>query len=175
MSTEGAEGVREWLHTVVFADDRVASAVSAAAADAAADLLERSGWDSKAKIADTRMDLFVDNSGLPFEVAARIGSAAMTDAKRAELQARAEERAVTYSPPREDFMVSQPDETDWISPDNASSTGTSLHHRLDAAWEAHKRRMLEEGCTATRVPTMSTARVAEDERAVAAQAEQSSP
>ena len=71
-------------------------------------------------------------------------------------------------------MFSQPDETDWISPDNAS-TGTSRHHRLDAAWEAHKRRMLEEGCTATRVPTMSTARVAEDERAVAAQAEQSSP
>jgi len=78
-----------------------------------------------------------------------------------------DERAGHYSPPREDFMFSQSDGTDWISPDNASSTS---RHRLDAAsWEAHKRRMFEEGCTATRVPTMSTARVAEDERAVAAE------
>ena len=83
MSTEGAG--RASGCTEVFADDRVAGAVSAAAADAAADLLERSEWDS-AKIADTRMDLFVDNSGLRSSRGPD-RSAAMTDAKRAELQA----------------------------------------------------------------------------------------
>ena len=136
MSTEGgAKGVREWLHTEVFADDLRSGATTAAAVDAWAGLLERERWDTKGHVANTRMDLFVEHSGLPFEVAARIGSAAMTDAKRAELQARADERAVTYSPPREDFMFSQPDETDWIDP-------------AREAEKRRQRRMLEEGCGA---------------------------
>lgn len=141
MSTEGgAKGVREWLRTEVFADDLRSGDLTAAAVDAWAAQLKGERWDTKGHVANTRIDLFVEHSGLPFEVAARIGSAAMTDAKRAELQARAVERAVTYSRPREDMQPRVRDETPDIAP------ADTAWHRLDPAREAEKRRMLEEGC-----------------------------
>jgi hypothetical protein len=135
MTTEGgAKGVREWLHTEVFAGDLSSGATTAAAVDAWAGLLERERWDTKGHVANTRLDLFVEHSGLPFEVAALIRCAAMTDAERAA-------GAVYNRGDDQDLLPPVRDET----PDIASAG------RIDPAREAEKRRqrrMLEEGCGA---------------------------
>lgn len=123
-----------WGHLIVYVD-RIPHPTAQPVATAAD--IKSTGDDTKGvrewpkgHVANTRMDLFVEHSGLPFEVAARICCAVMTDAESAA--------GATYSRPHEDTRVR--DETPDIAP-----TGTA-RDRPDAAWEAEKRRMLEEGC-----------------------------